>query len=305
MPGYRSRHDAAAVTAAASLAADPGGLRSSSAVRKGFEAPSPGGGAKPAEVVRGRGGNRRGERGEVKKVGSTHVRKSRAWNGSRTSEHSAVEEAIIDEREVSAGGWDGGLSEKTALAIDAVIWTVATERERTTVCETVCRKLQGRGGDGLPVGQFEDGLVGEKAGPAPAVSAAAAVAELRISLPTARRFIKGSRLVDGVYVLDADVDLAFKRWEELEPFAGPGSPDHSPVASSVIGEKGAHGRANKGEGLGCGFAVGAKSPPPKQTICEAVGCSDPARYGDIQPMATARLCRKHRRNGMVDVGSRR
>ncbi|CAM9350548.1 unnamed protein product, partial [Hapterophycus canaliculatus] len=303
-PGDSACQKTVGRSAAESLAADPRGIRSGPAL-EGFELNSPDG------LVKSAGAKRRGLRGEGKKIGSTHARKSRARPGSRSNEHITVAKAKIDEREGTAGAWDGGLSEKAALAIDAVMWTIASEQERTTTCGSVCRQSLRGGNDGSPVSYFDENLDAEEtklSSPATAVSAAAAVVELRISLPTARRFIKGSRLVDGVYVLDADVDLAFKKWEEIERLAGPGSLDASSVASPAFVDREAReadGRTVKRNGVGCGSATAALRVPPKQMLCEAVGCSDPARYGDVRPMATASLCRKHRRNGMVDVGSRR
>ncbi|CAM9869816.1 unnamed protein product [Scytosiphon promiscuus] len=280
--GDRSSQITSTSPVATSLAAKPGGLQSSP-VREGTKASSQVGLVKSAEA------------------------KSRAQHESLANDQTREEKANIDERKGPARGWDGALFEKTALAIDAVIWTVAAEREIIANCESISRKSPRSGGENrqsLP-GQMLGGQKAQHlASPATEVSTAAVV-ELRISLPTARRYVKGSRLVDGVYVLDADVDLAFKRWEEAERLPGPASPDAFLAASPVVVDEEANGRDGNGKGMGCGVADAAVRVSPKQMLCEAVGCSDPARYGDIHPTATVKLCRKHRRNGMVDLGSRR
>ena len=214
-----------------------------------------------------------------------------------------------------AGGWDTHhLSEKAALAVDAAMWTIATERERTVTCAAITREKNARS-----QGREEPSPAVEAAPPAArgksgkarprtehatedlgrgADASMATVTELRVSVPTARRFVKSSGLVDGVSVLDADIDLAFRRWEEARRLAG-----REPIPT---GGGRAVGGAAKGKAEAPCVDPSAESALlQKQRLCEAVGCSDPARYGDFHPMAQARLCRKHRHNGMVDVGSRR
>lgn len=251
------------------------------------------------------------------------------------------------------GGWDQYLSQKATLAIDAVMWTIATERERTVTCEAIIaqqgklrkRQQQQRGVDATntaarvtaPTQQRENPPQGNKRekgrtrggegtgdsqSPAKKVASAslaslgsaltvatAAVEGLRVSMPAARRFVKrSSGLMDGVSVVDADVDLAFKKWEEVGRFVR--RRDGYPSTTSASTAEGG------GESTACLVTKGKVDPAFDHTAeaattllqrrqCEAVGCSDPARYGDIHPMAKARLCRNHRRNGMVDVGSRR
>lgn len=229
-----------------------------------------------------------------------------------------MKEQEKDREEVVAGnGWSQHLSEKAALAIDAVMWTIATERERNITYAAIAqgKARQQVGADKNTVtanvtaphravqGKGKERPRGEDAGDS-IPSKMGEVEELRVSMPTARRFIKSCRLIDGVSVLDADVDLAFKRWEEVGRLA---RRDENRSTSATTAEGGG------GECTAGCIAKGKIEPafddtaamPLLQRQCEAVGCSDPARYGDIHPMAKARLCRKHRHLGMVDVGSRR
>ncbi|CAM9143437.1 unnamed protein product [Ectocarpus fasciculatus] len=277
----------------------------------------PGGSVKS---VRGApGGSRRLEREGKKEAPHKQARKGRARDGGREKENNEGREG--GGARVDARGWDEDLSERTALVIEAVIWTIATERERKTTCAAIAearndnengndarerwndegngiyRQPTARGkGGGSPGLQTIDNVLDSSA------ATSAATPELRISLSTARRFIKRSRLTDGVHVVDADVDLAFKRWEEVDRLVGPDQ-QCSPTAAAACGKNDTSGRAASREGRSGLADVVAVPIPPK--VCEAVGCSDPARYGDIGPTAKARLCRKHRYNGMVDVGSRR
>lgn len=221
------------------------------------------------------------------------------------------------------GGWDRNLSETAALAIEAAMWTIATERERTTTCAAIAQgkisKQEGADENAAAAsmtapqhaaqGEGSGGPRGEEMGGSNLVkrtataAALGAVEELRISMPTARRFIKTSRLIDGISVLDADVDLAFKRWEEVGCSARRGK--HRSTSAVHADGGGACMAGRTAEGRGKIVFDNTPAGPLLRRQCEAVGCSDPARYGGIHPMAKATLCRKHRQNGMVDVGSRR
>ncbi|CAM9151288.1 unnamed protein product [Ectocarpus sp. 12 AP-2014] len=277
----------------------------------------PGGSVKPAPGAPGR--SRRAAREGRKETPHKQARKGRAIDGEREKENDGGREgggARVDGR-----GWDEDLSERTAFVTEAVIWTIATEKERKAACAAIVEALndnenardarerwsgEGKGRDRQPTAWGEGGgspgrqttdIVRDSS-----AATSAATTELRISLSTARRFIKRSRLTDGVHVIDADVDLAFKRWEEVERLAGLDQ-QCSPTAAAACGEEDTSGRVVSREvGSGLADAVAVSIP---QKVCEAVGCSDPARYGDIGLKAKARLCRKHRHNGMVDVGSRR
>ncbi|CAM9228445.1 unnamed protein product [Ectocarpus sp. 12 AP-2014] len=277
----------------------------------------PGGSVKPAPGAPGR--SRRAAREGRKEAPHKQARKGRAIDGEREKENDGGHEgggARVDGR-----GWGEDLSERTALVTEAVIWTIATERERKAACAAIVDPRndnengndarerwsgEGNGTDRQPTAWGEGGgspgrqttdIVRDTS-----AATSAATTELRISLSTARRFIKRSRLTDGVHVIDADVDLAFKRWEEVERLAGLDQ-QCSPTAAAACGEEDTSGRVvTRDVGSGLADAVAVSIP---QKVCEAVGCSDPARYGDISPKAKARLCRKHRHNGMVDVGSRR
>ncbi|CAM9810177.1 unnamed protein product [Ectocarpus sp. 6 AP-2014] len=276
----------------------------------------PGGSVKPA--TGGPGRSRRMAREGRKEAPHKQARKGRAIDRDREEENDGGREgggARVDDR-----GWDEDLSERTALVTEAVIWTIATERERKTACSAIEARSDNENGNDARERWDEEGngtdrqpTAWGKGGGSPgrqtmnivhdsSATTPAATTELRISLSTARRFIKRSRLTDGVHVIDADVDLAFKRWEEVERLAGLDQ-QCSPTAAVACGEEDKSGRVVSRE-VGSGLADAVAVPIP-QKVCEAVGCSDPARYGDIGPEAKARLCRKHRHNGMVDVGSRR
>jgi len=292
-----------------------------------FGSPSPPGVPAGSGQVLPVGGRRTGE-GQAagwRKTGSQQAGKGGTPSADRRRRTGGKVEPAAEEgrtgeegkEEREEGRWDQRLSEKTALVVDAAMWTIATERERAATIAAIAResaRSQGSQGQGTdpaveavrPAARGKDSkapprveLAAEDSGPALEATAAttpatapATATELRVSLPTARRFVKRSRLVDGVAVLDADVDLAFGRWEE----EARRSAEREPTAP-----------AGDERGVGAPFAEPAAGGgfPQKQRLCEAVGCSDPARYGDFHPAARARLCRKHRRNGMVDVGSRR
>ncbi|CBN74420.1 hypothetical protein Esi_0020_0141 [Ectocarpus siliculosus] len=277
----------------------------------------PGGSVKPAPGGPGR--SRMMAREGRKEAPHKQARKGRAIDRDREEENDGGREgggARVDDR-----SWDEDLSERTALVTEAVIWTIATERERKTACAAIAEaRNDNENGNDARERWDEEGKRTDrhptawgKGGGSPgrhtmdivhdsSAATSAATTELRISLSTARRFIKRSRLTDGVHVIDADVDLAFKRWEEVERLAGLDQ-QCSPTAAVACGEEDKSGRVVSRE-VGSGLADAVAVPIP-QKVCEAVGCSDPARYGDIGPKAKARLCRKHRHNGMVDVGSRR
>lgn len=176
-----------------------------------------------------------------------------------------------------AVGCDGHLSDKTALAIQATMWALATSHERSTTSAAIFRD-RCAGGVGVENSHALGGR-GGKQRDREGAGVTAGARELGVSLPRARRYVKACPLIDGVSVLEADVDLAFKRWwEEAER--------SREVASAAA-------------------STATPEVAPWQCMCEAVGCSEVARYGDIHPMAEARLCRRHRYDGMTDVGGKR
>lgn len=215
----------------------------------------------------------------------------------------------------TSSSWDQRLSETAALVVNAVMWTMVTERERSIYCaafaahesDTARNEDDGeiyRATDATAQQQAARGThdarsrrtAAEDSNPA----ATTAAGELRVSLASARRFIKNSPLIDGTFVLDADVDLTFKRREEVGRSTG------RDQQCSVATIRSPVRRSAKGMGtVEASLANTNAALSLTRKLCEAVGCSDPALYGDIHPLAKARLCRKHRRNGMVDVGSRR
>lgn len=188
-------------------------------------------------------------------------------------------------------GWDDHLSQKAALAIEAVMWTLATEHERSTTCAAIARsrnQVHPRGGK-VDLGAEHGRSCGYDGRKRTHTDSSLVTTELGVSLPRARRFVKASRLIDGIHVLEADVDLAFKRWGEIERErrVAAAIPVSADVRATLPADQLSTERADR------------------RNRCEAVGCSELARYGDILPMATAKLCRKHKMDGMVDVGGRR
>lgn len=262
------------------------------------------------------GGRRAKERqeGGAAKPSLHQARKRGALKGDRAPKEAkdeakdeAKEEDAKAEEQAFAGSWDQHLSEKAALAINAVMWTIATERERTACCATFARDsaVNGlEGGENSPAANAtarQQAPRGTETYSNPAATTTA-VLELRVSLAAARRFIKSSRLIDGFFVLDADVDLAFKRWEDVGRLTG--RDQHGSLGTGIATGRSPTRRGAKGT-VEASFTDASAAVLLTQKLCEAVGCSDPALYGDIHPLAKARLCRKHRRNGMVDVGNRR
>lgn len=265
---------------------------------------------------------RRAKDGQMGRANSrlNQARKRGTLKGGRTEEKGEAKEQGGKVGEVVSSGWDRHLCEKASLAINAVMWTIATERERSTYCTIfaaeegdIATTTDGGGREALPTGNATaqqqaawgtDNVCAGRATTEDSNPATTAELELRVSLAAARRFIKSSRLIDGVFVLDADVDLAFKRWEEVGRLAGRDQQRSRSTETTTCRSPIRRGVKGKGTAEPSFTDVNA-SVPPNQKLCEAVGCSDPALYGDVHPLAKAILCRKHRRNGMVDVGSRR
>lgn len=168
------------------------------------------------------------------------------------------------------------------LAAEAVIWILAAERERSNICDAVTRErsrlTSSRCGRVVASGE----VLGEGA-----LESLPLSTELGISLYKARKFVKATKLIDGVYVLEADIDLGLKRWER----------DARVRENNVAIDLGGANSSSAG--------IRGRSPPKRNRLCEVVGCSEVARYGDIQPTSTARVCRAHKHDGMVDIGSQR
>lgn len=265
---------------------------------------------------RGRRARDRHEAGAKPRLHQASGRKRGAEKGERRAEAKDDAQEGAGKHEAVQSSWDQHLAEKAALAITAAMWTIATERERITYCATFAAReidiaLNREGGENTPsanasahqqAARYTGSSVRPRAAAAEDSSPPpmAPALELRVSLAAARRFIKSSRLIDGVFVLDADVDLGFKRWEEAGRSTGRDQHCHCSRDTSRSPVR----RSAKGKG-GASIADTAATVPPTQRLCEAVGCSDPALYSDVHPLAKSRFCRKHKRIGMVDVGSRR
>lgn len=209
------------------------------------------------------------------------TKRSKKWKRQGSSQNEEAENC----GEKGVESWGDHLSQKAALVVEAVMWTLADDREQSAVCAAIAHERAKATSRPL---KFAPGS-GSEGGQPHHENARMASAEVGISLPKARRFIKGCSLIDGVHVLAADVDLAFRRWEQIAPkLSFPSCTATFPCKQQAV--KAPQMRRN----------IAAHSK-----VCEAVGCSGNARYGEVHPEATARLCRKHRRGGMVDVGGRR
>lgn len=200
-------------------------------------------------------------------------------------------------------GWGDRLSEKAALVVDAIMWTIATERERSTVCAAILQDRKGRSEapsiSAMVAGHGGGDTRGEDKAEFPPIDTTLAVSWLR-----ARRFAKSSRLVDGINIVDADVDLAFKRWEQSEQAGRPvlvTTTNRTFSPSRSMPEP--HAPGIRTEGNAASFRSPDSAAIPR--MCDAVGCSEGGRYGGICPTEKTRLCRKHRTDGMVDLGGRR
>lgn len=170
------------------------------------------------------------------------------------------------------------------LAAEAVIWIFAAERERSNICDAVTRERSR-----LTISRCGRIVTSNEVLSGGTLESLPVSTELGISLYKARKFVKATKLIDGFYVLEADIDLGFKRWER-------DARERETNASVAIGL----GAANSSSA-----GIRGRSPPKRTRLCEVVGCSEVARYGDIQPTSTARVCRAHKHDGMVDIGSQR
>lgn len=222
-----------------------------------------------------------------------------------TSRNGKGHEMETDNKGEDTSGWGDRLSQKAALVVEAIMWTLATERERSIARAAILRDRKVRSEHpsisplevGNGIGDTLDG--GEGNGESPPTDTTLAVSWLRV-----RRFAKSSRLVDGVNVVDADVDLAFKRWEESERAERPALVTTTNRTCSPRRP----GPETPAPGLWTGVKaanVRARDAATIPRMCDAVGCSEGGRYGGICPTETTRFCRKHRRDGMMDLGGRR
>lgn len=198
-------------------------------------------------------------------------RREMASFGARRKRSSRVDEATGEDY----------MTTNLALAAEAVIWILAAERERSNICDAVTRERSRLTSSRCGRAVASDEVLGGGTLESPSVST-----ELGISLYKARKFVKASKLIDGVYVLEADIDLGFKRWERDA---------REREVNAAIDMGGASSSAG----------ILGRSPPKRTRLCEVVGCLEVARYGDIRPTATARVCRAHKHDGMVDIGSQR
>lgn len=222
--------------------------------------------------------------------------------GSRKGEGHEME---TEDKGEDTSGWGDRLSQKAALLVEAIMWTLATERERSTVRAAILQDRKVRSErpsiSAQEAGHGSGDTLGESEGNAesPRTGTTLAVSWLR-----ARRFAKSSRLVDGVNVVDADVDLAFRRWEES---GQAGRPALATATNRTCSPK-RSGPETSAPGIWTGVKAANVRTRVSATIprmCDAVGCSEGGRYGDICPIETTRFCRKHRNDGMVDLGGRR
>lgn len=308
----------------------PGGDKRQPPVSRGDRSPPPADAGWPhpdwaasSEKLAPGGGRRAKEtqdRGSNPRVRQARKRGVLKGDGTEAKDQAREENGKGEEFASTGGGWDRRLSEQVALAVNAVMWTIATERERSTYCAAYVAQesddtTKGAVGEIVPPAnvavhhQATEGTntvrsraAAKDSNPAATTDSSASLEELRVSLAAARRFIKSSRLIDGVCVLDADVDLAFKRREEVRRLAA--HDQHCSVSVATTSRSPVRRGGAQGKVEASGTQANAMAPPA-QKLCEAVGCSDAALYGGVHPSAKARLCRKHRRNGMVDVGSRR
>lgn len=155
-----------------------------------------------------------------------------AWNSERS-------------RANAEESWEDNLSQVAALVIEATLWTIATEPDRSITCAAITRDRELKHGRPTCFIQGEGRKGNDKRGWNNLTEPAEPLIELGISLPRARRFIRGCRLIDRVHVLDVDMDLAFQRWEE-ESRAGGG------MVAAVAGPTCLAGQRNRGSHGGGG-----------------------------------------------------
>lgn len=231
----------------------------------------------------------------------------------------AEREPSADIDDISGGSatpQDDALPDRAALVIEATLWSLVPERERSALGSSFPAKNSGgaevhkdatRGGGSGHGGRDDPGALGPHWS-----DIGDGGTDLAVSVSRARRFIKACRLVDGVDVLEADVDLALRRWGEVRR-------SRSTARSVGIPEAGARdeGRAgSEGGTISGGSKLLSGSPlassealaPPSyrlgEGLCKAVGCSEAARYGSLIDKG-ASYCRGHRKDGMVDKASSR
>lgn len=216
--------------------------------------------------------------------------------------------------------WYDHLSQKAALILEATLWMLAPEIQRLAVCATLRRESSenpGRGSSRIYEGSRQFGDSRDQRCMEFELRTGDGKGDVGVSLLRARRHVR-ARLVDGVNVLNADVDLAFRRWED-------GCRIRKNAAASA-GRKGAiadRSRPNGAVGGYPGYSSRASIPFPTVShriarsgssgnsrinvhgyrggLCEAVGCSEVARYGERRPSSAARYCRRHRADGMTDI----
>lgn len=228
-----------------------------------------------------------------------------------------------------SGGWDDYLSQKTALALEATIWILESARERPVLLSDTVR-------DGArqalpfsesstfafsrnqrPCGDKIERISTRKAGVE--VMREMPEANLGVSLPRARRFVKSCRLVNRGNALDAEIDLAFQRWQEMDcrrKMIQLATAAGSPASCSSESIRESLGWTESSHAAGVGWARDEGKSELKSTrvghdqdarakLCEAVGCSESARYGSVRPRAKAGYCLRHRADGMVDIAGPR
>lgn len=225
--------------------------------------------------------------------------------------------------ERSPGGWEDHLSQKAALALEAILWILAPQRQRAAMVATIvqdgARRMSSSHTRGCLSPSLRAGRKIDRNNDVEMGSAAGGKqAELGVSLPRVRRFVKACRLVDGVTVLNADIDLAVKRWEEIDRIRKDGAlaaANAAPASSCSPPVRPTLGSVESTPCAEIGYAThsapGSNSASPahvgdvRPRLCKAVGCSEAALYGAVGPTSKATFCRKHRTDGMADVGSPR
>lgn len=220
------------------------------------------------------------------------------------------------------GDWDDHLSQKTVIALEATLWILAHQHQTAAMVATIgqdrIRRTSSPHTHNCLSSSLDIGRKIEQNNGKEESAVGGQQTELRVSLLRVRRFAKACRLVDGVTIVDADVDLAVKRWEE----SGRIQKDDAVTAlngalaspcNSLVRHALGLAESTPCTEIGCAAypARGSNSAQPahvgdiRPTLCIAVGCSQAAVYGAVGSTPKASFCRKHRAGGMADFGSPR
>lgn len=227
-----------------------------------------------------------------------------------------------------SGGWDDHLSQKVVFALEASLWMLAPQSQRMATVATIFRDRAQRY-------SFSSFHTRDSASPRPyyrsenkrsAIPGEAEGAtgvrqtELGVSLLRVRKFVKTCKLVDGVTVLDADVDLALKWWEAIDRTQSDAAVSATAACTDALSNSRSTQKAQMPpltKFLACADIASGIYPVPgskveqksqggevRLRLCIAVGCSEAARYGTIGLASKAMYCRKHRLDGMTDTSPR-